>query len=383
VNSRPFALASGQLARWRDRLKVQVSRTRIPEWTLVPIGIGLASRSFSVASIALMQAFGQPRGFTLLVRPVNGFDAWDGQWYLWIVGHGYHAAAVRPPTSFDFAFFPLWPILIKVLGLGVLPSWVTAVALANALFILAVVVIWRLLADSFGNVAATRGIALFAFAPPAFVFSMVYSESLFVLLGASSLLAMRRLSRWALPAAFLAGLTRVTAVVIALSALVRAIQSGGRARRIALGSVVAVGLALALWSGYVMVLTGDWMSWIQAGTNWRPGTAGPQALLNYLEHPTASSIPRIGFVVLIGVASLRLLAIDREMAAYALGCVGLALVAGATWSIPRYVLVAFPAFGVLADWGGRRGTLALLAASIALQAVFVWITLSPQPVAPP
>jgi len=361
-----------------ERIQPLLRGLHIPAWALVPAAIGLVSRLFSSGIIALMRVLGPP-DYSVLVRPANGFDAWDGQWYLWIVKNGYHAAAVRPPRAFDFAFFPLWPSLIKVSTLGVLPSWSTAVVLANGLFIVAAVIVWRLLADSFGDVTATRATALFAFAPPAFVFSMVYTESLFVLLAAASLVAARRSSRWALPAAFLAGLSRVTSVAIAGSALVGAIRSTGRRRWIALGSVVAVLVALGAWSLFVWALTGDALGFVHVGTNWEPGTAGPQALLNYVAPPRVSSIPRIAFVVVIAVASLRLLKVDREIAAYSLGCVALAIAAGAVWSIPRYVLVAFPAFGVLAGWGGRRGTLVLLAISVALQVAFVWMSISPNP----
>jgi hypothetical protein len=381
MNPGSSRIVPGRMPGLVERLRVQVLRTRIPVWALVPSLIGLASRAFSLTSIATMQAFGVPK-FTVLVQPVNVFTAWDGQWYLWIASHGYQAAAVRPPTAFDYAFFPLWPILIKIFGPGVLPSWISAVLLANGLFILAGIVVWRLLADVFGDATATRGTALFAFAPPAFVFSMVYTESLFILLAAASLLATRRLSRWAWPAALLAGFTRITAVAIAASAFVRAMRSRGRARSIALGSLVATVLALVTWSAFIMILTGDWRSWIQVGTNWQAGSAGPRVLLTYFEHPTANSLPRIAFVVLIAAASVRLLTIDLEMAVYALGCVGLAI-AGASWSLPRYAMVAFPAFGVLAIWGGRRGTLVLLVISVLFQAAFVWMSLNPDPIAPP
>jgi Mannosyltransferase (PIG-V) len=367
-----------------QRLVTRPSRTAlptpaIPAWVITPAVIGLASRVLSVVAIAAMRLLGPPR-FPVLVHATNAFTAWDGQWYLSIAEHGYHAAPLVAPRGFDYAFFPLWPTLIWIASLGPWPGWVAAVALANALFVLAAVVVWRLLADVFGPTVATRGTALLAFAPPAFVFSLVYTESLFVLLSAAVLLGMRRGARWAIPAAFLVGLTRVTALAVGAAAAVGVVRRGGRPRRIALASGSALAIALLAWAAYNAHLTGDWLGFVHASTDWVPGTAGLPVLARELAGHSASQIPRLAFVILVTVASIRLLWVDVELAAYALGCVVLGVGFGVIWSMPRFVLVAFPAFGIVAGWAGRRGSIALVGLSIALQVLFTWMSISPHPI---
>jgi len=72
--------------------------------------------------------------------------------------------------------------LIRLSTAGFLPDGITSVVLANLLFVLAAVLLWRLLADRLDPSAATHAIALLAFSPPAYVFSLAYSESLFLLI---------------------------------------------------------------------------------------------------------------------------------------------------------------------------------------------------------
>lgn len=351
----------------------------IPGWVVTPAVIGLASRLLGVVVIASMRLLGPPR-FPLLVHATNVFAAWDGQWYLAIAERGYHAAPLVAPRGFDYAFFPLWPALIWIASLGPWPGWVAAVALANTFFILAAVLVWRLLADVFGPTIATRGTALLAFAPPAFVFSLIYTESLFVMLSAAALLGMRRGSRWAVPAAFLVGLTRVTALAVGAAAAVGVVRRAGRTRRAALASGAAVALALLAWAAYDAHLTGDWLGFVHASADWVPGTAGLPALARELTRLSPSQVPRLAFVLVMAVASVRLLWVDLELAAYALTCIVLGIGFGVVWSLPRFALVAFPAFGVVAGWAGRRGSIALVALSIALQVLFTWMSISPHPI---
>ena len=64
-----------------------------------------------------------------------------------------------------------------------------ATGLATVLFLAGSVVAWRVMADRLGPRAATAGLALLAFSPAAYAFSLVYAESLFLLLAAASFLA--------------------------------------------------------------------------------------------------------------------------------------------------------------------------------------------------
>lgn len=114
-------------------------------WALPPVVIATASRAFSVALVWLANALGHP-------HRLDPFVAWDAGWYLQVAKGGYHATPVTlsgTNVHYDFAFFPLWPAVIRLSTLGVLPAAATSVVLANLLFIAATVLLWKLLAERF------------------------------------------------------------------------------------------------------------------------------------------------------------------------------------------------------------------------------------------
>jgi hypothetical protein len=97
-----------------------------------------------------------------------GDTRWDTFWYLNIARRGYQwkTAAVTSPT----AFFPLYPLLIRI---GVLLSHrsyiVVALVLSNLSFLAALVYLWRLAAWELGQrVAAGPCSTLPSFRPPYF-----------------------------------------------------------------------------------------------------------------------------------------------------------------------------------------------------------------------
>jgi len=74
---------------------------------------------------------------------------------------------------------------------------------------------------------------------------------------------------------------------------------------------------------------------------------------------------------LILVASVALVRRDAPMAVFALFAVTTGLIFGRQSSVARYALAAFPAFGVLGGWAGRRGSVILLVAFMIGQVLFV------------
>src|SRR5258706_8520 len=118
----------------------------------------------------------------------------------------------------------------------------------------------------FGTYPARRGITLLAFSPAAYVFSMAYSEPLFLLLAGLYFLGRTRPLSPVL--AGLAMLTRVTGVAIAASAAVRWLQD--RRDWPALLSVLAAGAVFAGWWLFIWRLTGDPAGWMQGSPSWQP-----------------------------------------------------------------------------------------------------------------
>src|SRR6202050_2452884 len=198
--------------------------------TVLAFGFGPARTAFDPPGVT--------RGFgwlgDLLAAPAA---RWDAAWYLVIAHYGY-----RPElgafTSSRTAFFPLYPLGLRAIAWLGAPPVAAGVALSLAALALALYGIHRLTtlelsARGVGSyarnasagpdrVAAAGRLAgtVTAFAPMAFFFSAVYSESLYLALSVGLFWSARR-GRWMLVGVLgaLAGATRSTGLVLALPAL--------------------------------------------------------------------------------------------------------------------------------------------------------------------
>jgi hypothetical protein len=347
-------------------------------WALPPLAIATGSRIFSAARIWLANGLGHP-------HRLNPFVAWDAGWYLQVARSGYHAVPVTLSATnahYDFAFFPLWPAAIRLSTLGLLPAAATSVVLANLLFIAGAVLAWKLLAERFDPGLATGAVALLAFSPPAYVFSLAYSEPLFLLLAAAYFLGRTHPLRRGLLAA-LAMAARISGAAIVASAALEAWLTRGRERRAALLSVVLGAAAFAAWWLFIAWLVHDPLGFLRGSPSWGR-SSGVVQILDQVRHLDLRRLAALGFTGLVLVGSLLVLRRDRELGVYALVAVALGLLPGGLIaSMPRYSLVAFPAFAGLAKRLGRRGTLVLVVLFALAQWFFVsWSFLYPH-VQPP
>jgi Mannosyltransferase (PIG-V) len=130
----------------------------------------------------------------LLAAPVA---RWDAVWYLTIARFGYRpdlGVATAPRT----AFFPLYPLLLRGLSETAIPPIVAGVALSTAAFAAGLYGIHRLCTLELGRLgadAARTAVLVTAFAPMAFYFSAVYSESLYLALSVGLFWCARQ-GRW-------------------------------------------------------------------------------------------------------------------------------------------------------------------------------------------
>ncbi len=127
------------------------------------------------------------------------------------------------------AFWPLYPFLTGIVSWTT--GWsvaVTGVLLSNLAFVVALIVLYRLVSQSYGIPIATRTVWLTALCPVAFFFSALYSESLFLILSISAIYLARN-NRWTIAALafFLATLTRSTGVLVIVPMLAALVGQRG------------------------------------------------------------------------------------------------------------------------------------------------------------
>ncbi len=174
------------------------------EATFRPRDIALILGSFLVSRLALV-AIGcyalsvlTPAGTPVPPGTPIDFNSlimqWDSYWYLSIVEHGYVTTEFNQPGGTNFAFYPLYPALIWLLSAatGMAPQIAGAV-LSNGFFLGALFLLFALcLRWSGDRVVAGFAVMLLCWIPEGFIFSVVYTESLFMLLSMASILLFER-----------------------------------------------------------------------------------------------------------------------------------------------------------------------------------------------
>jgi Gpi18-like mannosyltransferase len=138
------------------------------------------------------------------------WNQWDATRYVSIAQYGYK-------TPFDFAFFPLFPLLTGILS-APLGSWsylLVGMLISNGALLGTLFVLYQIAVDQAGEGVARRSLLYLCIFPTAFFFFTAYNESLFLLLVTGAFLAMRR-QRWWLVGILgsLAALTRSAGLLL-------------------------------------------------------------------------------------------------------------------------------------------------------------------------
>ncbi len=327
-------------------------RRRLPKAVTGPLAIVLfvALMSRVVVAVAMLTATPIQSHIGLLPDGTWPFVTWDGRWYLSIAQSGYHAYDLAPGHP-DFAFFPLWPLSIIAGSLfGLLDVALVAPLLANALFLLATVVVFWSLERRFGSSAAQRATILLALAPGATAFSLAYSESLFVLIVAAALLV-GVATRLGIVLVVLASLTRLVGPALSLAAI-----PDLRTRpRLAIAALVAGPATFLVWCGFIAYLTGDPLGYMRGSPAWWTGSALHSGPIGAIEALSATTDILALFVAWVAVSlalvsiagGLALLRWSPDMGLYVMGVLVPTILVGNWTTWPRLLLAAFPALVVL------------------------------------
>ena len=198
---------------------------------------------------------------------------WDTDFYYQIATAGYG----WDPSVFlhqNVVFFPLYPLLMRWGGalLGGHPL-LAGTIVSLAAFAGAIAVLYRLAVLELGEEKAWPVILLAATYPFAVFYSVVYTESLFLLLTVGAFYAMRRgyLGLAAL-AGLAAGLTRPNGFWLALPLLWMAVTAPAdvpaRRRVAAIVTALAPLAGTALFSAYLYGRFGDALAWVHGQAAW-------------------------------------------------------------------------------------------------------------------
>jgi hypothetical protein len=315
---------------------------------------------------------------------VDVWARWDSVWFLRIAEHGYDSA--EEATA---AFYPLYPLLVGVLGRALLGHYVLAgVLISLAATLGSFVLLYGLAEPKLGADGARRAVLYLAVFPFAVFLSAVYSEALFLFLAlAAFVLAERGSFFGAGAAAGLAWLTRPLG--IALLPALAVIAWRAPRRREALVRLAAAPALFALYPLWLWWRIDDPWAFLRAEDVWsrhlswagplgglwdglRAGWAGVRQLASGSDSTrywsavqdtdpdrvAAVNLQQLAFLVLF--AALTVVVWRQLGAPYGLfATLSLAIplsVPSERWpllSIPRFGLVVFPFFLALAALGAR------------------------------
>lgn len=290
----------------------------------------------------------------------------DVNWYLGIAQGGYERRPFDNDTAHNWAFFPLFPLLLR-LAAGVTGEFViTGMTLSHIFFLVALFLIHRS-CKLFGQTEseADRSIFYLAFFPVSYFFSLPLTESLFLMLTVSSIFFAKRERWW--PAGVsgaLATATRTSGVILLPVLFLMYWQSRKRTRPFSIDALALclTPAGLLCYMLYLRSITGNAFAFKDAMAAWgRKAGFFFTPFLDYLSQPSEIAhhwnfrLLNFGAALCVLICGLVLLK-RREfvLALFTLSSVLLALSSALLQSQARYAMVVFPVYMVLARAARRE-----------------------------
>jgi hypothetical protein len=322
-------------------------------------------------------------------QAITAWERADAQWYLRIASTGYRG------DDQSGAFFPLYPMLVRVVGVVTGGHWLLAAyVVSNVAVVVALVLLHRLTTLELSDEHARRVVVYACVFPTGFFLFAPYTESLFLALSLGCLYCARRRS-WPLAAVLgaLAAATRSPGVLLGaalvVEALLQARGDGGLSRWrplvAKLGAAAFVGTGLVAYLAYWQVYGGDWRRPFELQkSGWGKQYAWPWETLHQafrIAWDFPGSYPGGYFLVDLAVALLVMacavwvtLRMRLTYAVYLWASIVLPLLL--MWpsrpllSVPRLYAVLFPVWWALSRFAERwRAHDAVLVASAGVMAV--------------
>ncbi len=340
-----------------------------------PLVVGAVSRLviFLVAFLGI-QLFGNkaPRQAMLhggklhdnkVLRTFQRFDAF---WFLNVTRNGYQVKSHKAPKKeTNISAFPLYPVLMKAVSVVTRDGTLAGTLVSLCAFFAMLLFLYREVDEDHDEETATRAILYLSVFPTSWFYQAVYAEALLLLLGFLSL-RMARLDRPLASGLFGMGaaLTRLAGGVLALPVLMEFTFGSGSTlnkRGLARGLMPAVLITtgwLAYFS-YISSMTNSFWYYFTAHRRFSTLVEPWSSLWNLLAPGLLKSPTRMVALVLLVIFIAAAVRAARELrlghslylAVGILFCLSSPNLSG----LPRYMMVLFPVYVVLARWAHTRG----------------------------
>ncbi len=275
------------------------------------------------------------------------WDVWDSQQYINIARDWYPHVA-----GFTYAYFPLYPLLMKLLTLAINNYYFSGLVISNVCLFIACFYIYRLVRLESDEHTARRAIKYLILFPTAFILSAVMTESLFLALTIACFYYARK-HAWLASGilGMLAALTRPYGVVIFIPMAYEYLSSANFNMKNIRADVMAlllIPLGVCLNMAHDLYLTGDPFAFVHAQSSW--GALSPVNPIRELLTRLTYSGMDIRFNALMALAAILLLTVFYKQIGFSQLVYGLLLILiplsspASAWSMSRYILAVFPLF---------------------------------------
>ncbi len=281
----------------------------------------------------------------------------DASWYLGIAEEGYHKIPYTSKSAHNWVFFPMYPLLTRLLAYPLGSHLVAGLILSNLCLLFSLCVLSEL-AKLQGYSARKRQtlVALIAFFPTSYFFSAAITESLFLLFSLSAFYELER-KKIGVASCFMFGacLSRPTGLLL-LPAFALGIWLRNRASNwISMLWLLLPLSGVALFCTYLYSICGNPLAFSDNQNAWGRSTSGsfilpnPETLLTW---SAAWNFSMLNFTALCLSLFATAHCVRRKRISWALFLAVPVLIAvstGTLQSLTRFVMVLFPVHFAVAE----------------------------------
>ena len=286
---------------------------------------------------------------------LDAWGVWDTGWYV-DIAENWYSADVNDSGQSNIAFFPLYPLLMRIVGFLLGDYFIGGLVVSNLAFLAGTWLLYRLVAQEFNHQMGCRAVLFMFLFPTAFIFSGVFTESLFIACSIASFW-FARTNRWLLAGIFggFTALTKLLGILICIPLFLEYMKMCDfNPRRIRANvlfiAIVPLGVAIFMLQCYL--LTGDFLAFYHIQkSGWFQNPSNPISVIWRLIN---SDRVDFAFNALFAiVVFLILIARFRKISpSFLLWSMFLMLIplssAGVPSCLSRYCLVVFPIYIILA-----------------------------------
>ncbi len=296
------------------------------------------------------------------IGPGKSFD-FLASWAQWDGGHFINIARLGYFNPQEYAFFPLFPNLIRFVSVFTFGNLIVAgLIISNVSFLAFLIIFHKLIKIKFSPKVADTATFTFLIFPTAFFGVAVYSESVFLLLAVATFYFLQKKKfLYAAAASALTSATRFVGIFLAIPVILSLLarHSGersdsridsGRARMTKLILIPISLSGLFLYSLYLYLKFGDPFYFSTVESIWHRSYVNPvSTIFSYLTvnpfnkpfNDYLDLASTIGFILILALGFKK---IPRSWWFFSLFVILVPASTGTLTSMPRYVLCAFPVF---------------------------------------